>query len=127
MIESLNSLISIEEKIINSFPNDFCRRDSQGWQITKKHIERYFRGHRDHSIELISQVLKWAPGRKIAEVGVAYGATLLYLRDVFGYEVYGCELPSNIPAYCKGLQAERIPIEGWDLYEGKSAGCRRGI
>jgi SAM-dependent methyltransferase len=112
------SIVVIEERLLNAFPNDFCHHDSQGWQITKQHIERYLRGHRDHNVELISQVLQWAPGRQIAEVGVAYGATLLCLRDVFGYEVHGYELPSNIPAYCEGLQAERIPIEGWDLYEG---------
>ena len=115
--EIRKSIISIEEKLLNALPTDFCQHDGQGWPITKQHIEKYLLEHRDHNVELVSQVLLWAPGRKIAEVGVAYGAPLLCLRDSFGCDVHGYELNRNIPAYCKGLQVQGVPIKSWDLYE----------
>ena len=114
----LNSLGSAEERLLKAFSSDFCHLDNQGGKITKSHIERYLHSHREHYVELVNQVLIWTPGRRIAEVGVAYGLTLLCLRDIYGYEVYAYELRENIPVYCKGLHRGGVPVHSWNLYDG---------
>jgi len=118
---TLEALDGIFRRLLSAFPSDFRRSANQGSEITPRHIRNYLASHAHHFADVIEQVLRWAPGKHIAEVGVAYGATLLCLRDVYGYHVHAFELPENIPALCRGLQAEGVDVEGWDLYDVAAA------
>lgn len=72
-----NSIIAIGERLLSAFPPYFRKCVNQGGQITKQHIERYLRLHRNHYIELINQALTWPPGGRIASVGMAYGVAMV--------------------------------------------------
>lgn len=118
-------LDAVAGRLLSGFPLDSRRTDNQGGVITKEHVERYLRRHRALHADAVQAVRTWAPGRRVGEIGPAYGAQLLCLRTVYDYQVHAFELPENIPIYCGGLQTAGIRVDGWDLYESAPQHARR--
>lgn len=108
--------MKIDEEIVAAAPSE-SMIDNQFGVITREHIAGYLRCHGPRFRELVRLTKLWCRGRRVAEVGVAYGSTLLSLhRERF--QVEGFELAENIPVYCGGLIKAGIPVHPLDCYQG---------
>ena len=105
-------------RIVSCFPEDYRAEDSFGLVVTRDAVAQYLAESRPRCVEVIAQLLRWADGQRVAEIGAHYGTNLLLLGREFGLDVCGYELPANIGPYCAPLQREGIPVEGFDLYAG---------
>lgn len=113
--------LQLEGRILDSFQDiDDNQCDNQGGVIDQAHIFQYLTSHRLRFNEVVRQVVLWCDGRQVAEVGVGYGATLMFLREWHGYDVVAFELPENIPLYCCALTNAGIPVQEWDAYSDSS-------
>ena len=110
-------LAEVELSIIARFGSDFQMQDNQGSTINRKHIRQYLSHQRGHTLELVRQTYLWTPGTLVAEIGVAYGATIMCLQSMGDFQVQAYELERNIPVYCNEIIASGIPVKPLDLYE----------
>lgn len=110
------SLDAWQHRIVEHFPDDFLAVDCFGFDVTRGAVKRYLQMQREHWKEVILATLRWSPGNRVAEVGVAYGQHLLLLAREFGFSVSAFELPVNIDCYCQALKAEGIAVVGCDLH-----------
>lgn len=54
-------------------------------------------------------------GRHGLDVGIAFGLMDIVLRDRYGLEIAGTELPEIIPLYCPWVVAQGIHVSSWRL------------
>lgn len=73
-------------------------------------------GENPNYIDLVDITLKLASGRKLLDVGIAYGIYAVVLKKYFGFESYGIDHPDNIQAYCRYPTQKGIPVLGCDLH-----------
>lgn len=73
-------------------------------------------GDNSHYVDVIVATLENSHGRKILDVGIAYGIYDIVLQRRFGFEVHGIDHPENVPAYCRFPMQEGIPVIPCDLH-----------
>lgn len=107
---------AIEQSILAEYSDERFFVDNQMSRIDRFHVERYLHHHRKLVRAVVKSVIRWSPGRSVAEIGPAYGATLMALQQSGKFEVQGFELAANIPVYCSALKSAGVPIQCADLY-----------
>lgn len=108
------------DRILDCF-SDVGQIDYQFGVINQALVREYLLEHGPRFEELVKQTKLWSPGKRIAEIGPAFGATLLSLREN-GYEVTALELADNIPVYCEPLLRAKIPVQNFDCHTGGLTG-----
>ena len=73
-------------------------------------------GRSSHYVDVIGAAMENARGKKILDVGIAYGIYDVVLKSRFGFEVYGIDQPCNIDAYCRFPIKHGIPVSPCDLH-----------
>ena len=73
-------------------------------------------GENQNHIDMVDISLRLAPGKKILDVGIAYGIYAVVMKKYFGFEPYGIDHPDNIRAYCRYPIQKGIPVHECDLH-----------
>lgn len=81
-------------------------------------VFRYFENARLRMNVTIDLARRWE-GLRGADIGIAFGFYDLILRDIYGIEVIGTELPENIQLYCDFPRSRGLEVRTWRL--GKEA------
>jgi SAM-dependent methyltransferase len=108
------------DRILDCF-SDAGQTDYQFGVINRTHVRDYLLDHAARFAELVRLTRLWSPGKRVAEIGPAYGATLLSLQED-GYEVTALEFPDNVPVYSEPLLRAGIPVQKFDCHKGGLSG-----
>lgn len=73
-------------------------------------------GKSPHYMDVVKASVENTSGRKILDVGIAYGIYDEVLKRDFDFEVYGIDHPDNISAYCRYPIHQGIPVLPCDLH-----------
>lgn len=97
------------------------KRLYRGTTTTQKgHVLRYLESyyHRfSKMIEMIVEGVAPEKDKKVLDIGIAYGFYGIVLREVFGFEVVGMELPQYISKYCALCKKHKIDVKAGNLME----------
>ncbi len=115
--DALSAVAEVKEYVLSFFPEGKTTKDTFGFDIGRPIVENYLVESRERTAMLIQEVVKLSPGRRVAEVGPAFGMNLLALTRHFGFTGSGYEIPANIDVYCRPLLSAGIPVRGFDLYD----------
>jgi len=87
-----------------------------------KHVVKYLKSYYDRFskiIEMICRVYPRGKGKKILDIGIAYGFYGIILKKRFGFNVAGGELKERIKKYCSLCNKYRIKVKPVDLLKNK--------
>lgn len=82
------------------------------------YLESYYKRF-SKIIELIWEVYPRGKGKKVLDIGIAYGFYDIILKNQFGFRVQGGELKKFIPKYCRLCQNHGIKVKAMDLMAEK--------
>jgi len=112
-----SALAEVQEYVLGCFPEGEAAKDTFGFDVDRAAVEKYLIAGGERTAMVIEEAVRCSPGRRVAEVGPAFGTNLLILTRHFGFTGYGYEIPANIPVYCRALLSAGIAVEGFDLYD----------
>ena len=72
-----------------------------------------------HNIDVIEAVVSNSEGKRILDIGIAYGIYAVVLQRLFGFEIDGIDHPENIEGYCRFPIREGIKVAPCDLHIDK--------
>lgn len=106
----------IEKKIYSAFENRDPARDFWGVTIKPEHVALYVSSQKLR-FKYVTQVVNLLmPKRgRVLEVGAAYGAILLALKQM-GFFVEGTDMAEGIEAYTLPLSREGVAVHAWDIH-----------
>ena len=89
--------------------------DYRGRTIDKAFVAQYLYSSYHRTIELARYVGAIGVDKRVLDIGIGYGFYDVILKDDFGLDVVGMELPENIPTYCHLPKLHGIDIIAGDL------------
>lgn len=91
--------------------------DYKGRPVTPKGVLET--GTDPRNMDVIEMVVNNSKGKKILDIGIAYGIYSVVLKREFGFEVNGIDHPANIDGYCRLPIREGIEVAPCDLHVDK--------
>lgn len=112
IIEVLNQVASEAAELYADEPLDY-----KGRRVTAKGVLET--GQSPQYADIIIATVGCTTGKKILDVGIAYGLYDVVLKRQFGLEVSGIDHPDNIDAYCRYPADQGIPVLPCNLHFDK--------
>jgi len=106
--------------IIDTYYNLFVKDIHRLWpeetiaaldeRVNAGSIIRYLQRDKTRIATIVEHVGKIATGKKILDIGCAYGFYDIILKGNFNCDITGLEMPESVDAYCRLLKENNVPV-----------------
>jgi len=112
LIKALTKVTDEAANLYSDYPLDYKRRP-----VTPQGV--IGTGTDPHNIDVIEAVVSNSEGKRILDIGIAYGIYAVVLQRLFGFEIDGIDHPENIEGYCRFPIREGIKVAPCNLHFDK--------
>jgi len=112
IIQSLSNFAVEASKLYSDHPMDY-----KGRPVTPQGV--LGTGNDSNNIDVIEAILNTTKGKRILDIGIAYGIYAVVLQRLFSFEIDGIDHPENIESYCRYPIQEGIKVKACDLHVDK--------
>lgn len=109
ILDALNQVASEAAELYTDEPLDY-----KGRRVTPMGVLET--GESPQYVDIIIAAVGSTTGKRILDVGIAYGFYDVVLKRQFGFEVSGIDHPDNMDAYCRYPVGQGIPVLPCDLH-----------
>ncbi len=102
----------LENKILSSIRSAYSGDvyDYRGRLVDYAHVESYYYENYHRMHEIAGTLGGLCSGKKVLDIGIAYGFYDILLKEIYHADVTGMEVAENIPVYTRLLGKYGIPV-----------------